>query len=75
MPKQDSTRIDKHTGIRQLIQREIDKVFAYLDCLEDETSGFILLQVYERYYREKLFLVQRHYDQISPCVNPTRIIS
>ena len=75
MPKQDSTCIDRHADMRQLTQREIGEVFTCLEHLDDETSGFILLQADERYYREKLFLVQPHYDQLSPCVNSTRIIS
>ena len=55
MPKQDSTCIDRHTGMRQLTQREVGEVFAYLDRLKDETSSFILLQADERYYRENYF--------------------
>lgn len=41
--------------ILQLKQSELDEIFACMDALDDEKSGFLLLKAYEHHYREELF--------------------
>ncbi|MFN3785930.1 MAG: putative inorganic carbon transporter subunit DabA, partial [Thiothrix sp.] len=49
-------------SIRSLSDAEISVIFTCLETLDDEQSGFLWLQAYERHYREQIFnaLVNNH---------------
>lgn len=50
------------SSIRSLTPTQIQTIFTCLDALDDEHSGFLWLQAYERHYREQIFnaLVNNH---------------
>lgn len=53
-------RLAQHLGlcgadIRTLEKPQLDQLFACLDVLDEEKSGFIWLQAYERHYHEQLY--------------------
>jgi uncharacterized protein YbcC (UPF0753/DUF2309 family) len=60
-------RLAQHLGvcgadIRELDRTTLNRIFATIDSLHPERTGFIWLQAYERHYREQLFnaLVNNH---------------
>ncbi|MGB5717685.1 MAG: putative inorganic carbon transporter subunit DabA, partial [Gammaproteobacteria bacterium] len=60
-------RLAQHLGIcgadiRDLDAASVRRIFASIDALEPERTGYIWLQAYERHYREQLFnaLVSNH---------------
>jgi hypothetical protein len=60
-------RLAQHLGLsgadlRNLTSSQIDSIFSCIHRMDKETAGFVLLQAYERNYREQLFttITQNH---------------